>query len=177
MVSEALIFEPTVLASGAKSSFYFDGRLVALSAAGASCLARYLLAHIPADEYDAIGGLVMGAVPIAAAVACASFEVGMPKSAFFVRKEAKTHGRGRRIEGPLAAGSRVVIVDDVATSGASIMDAVRAVEAEKSCVVTRVVAIVDRQQGARALFDREGYLFDPIFTAAELGAPTDELEL
>jgi orotate phosphoribosyltransferase len=175
LVESALVFKQTVLASGATSGFYFDGKLVTLRADGAYLLARYLLEHIPDDEYDAIGGLTMGADPIASAVAAVSYVVGKPKTAFYVRKEKKGHGLGKQIEGPLEDGSRVVIVDDVATSGGSIMDAIRVVESERHCVVTRVVALVDRQQGAREFFEEHGYVFDPVFTAEELGVPLDEI--
>lgn len=175
LVRGALVHEPTILASGVTSSFYFDGKLVTLRPEGAYYLARYLLGTIPADEYDAIGGLTMGADPISAAVAVLSHEFGTPKTAFIVRKERKAHGRRKQIEGPLAEGSRVVIVDDVATSGASIMDAVHAVETERHCKVVRVIALVDRQQGAQELFDSHGYRFTPVFTAEELGVSTDEI--
>jgi orotate phosphoribosyltransferase len=168
LVKEVLILEPTMLASGVMSDFYFDGRLVTLSAQGAHCLAHWLLAHIPCDEYDAIGGLTMGADPIVAAVAAMSWETGAPKAGFIVRKAAKDHGRGKRIEGPIEPGARVVIVDDVATSGGSILDAARAAEQELGCKVVRVVALVDREEGARELFEREGYSFDAVFTASEL---------
>jgi orotate phosphoribosyltransferase len=176
LVAEALVLEPTVLASGVTSNFYFDGKLVTLSAAGSYYLAMYLLEHIPADEYDSIGGLTMGADPIAASVATLSHQVGTPKTGFYVRKEQKDHGRRKRIEGVLNEGARVVVVDDVATSGGSIMEAVRAVEAEKNCTVTRVVALVDRMQGAREMFEREGYLFDPVFTAEELGVSIEQIK-
>ncbi|MBE0476749.1 MAG: orotate phosphoribosyltransferase [Coriobacteriia bacterium] len=176
LVERALIREETVLASGQKSAFYFDGRTVTLSPEGAYYLARHLLETIPADEYDAIGGMAIGADPIASAVAALSHELGTPKTAFIVRKERKGHGRMKQVEGPLAEGSRVVVVDDVATSGTSILDAAHAVERERGCKVVRVVALVDRQQGARELFEREGYRFTPVFTAEELGVSREEIE-
>jgi orotate phosphoribosyltransferase len=176
LVKNVLVLEPTVLASGVLSSYYFDGRLVTLSAAGSYYLARHLLEQIPADEYDAIGGLTMGADPIVSAVTALSFELGIPKTGFIVRKQQKDHGRRKRIEGPLLPGSRVVIVDDVATSGGSIMDAIRAVEQEAQCSVVRVVALVDRQQGAGELFEKNGYAFTPVFTASELGVTPDSNE-
>lgn len=117
----------------------------------------------------------MGADPIASAVATVSYDTDYPKTAFYVRKEQKGHGLGKRIEGPIEDGIRVVIVDDVSTSGGSIMEAIRAVETEKKCKVTRVVVLVDRQQGARELFEDQGYLFDPIFTAEELGVSLEEI--
>ena len=174
LVEAALSFQTTVLASGATSNFYFDGRLVTLSPEGSNYLARFILAQIPSDEYDAIGGLTMGADPISSAVAAISHDVGTPKVAFCVRKSHKEHGLGKRIEGPLKEGSRVVVVDDVATSGGSIMDAIKAVESERNCTVARVVALVDREQGARELFESQGYAFDPVFTATELGAPVEK---
>ena len=177
LVEKALILnKPTVLASGATSNFYFDGKRVTLSADGAYLLARYLLSHIPDDEYDAIGGLTMGADPIASAVCAVSYTTETPKTAFYVRKAQKEHGLTRRIEGPLESGSRVVVVDDVATRGGSIMEAIEAVESETQCTVTRVVALVDRQQGARELFEGKGYVFDPVFTAEELGVPLDDIQ-
>ncbi len=175
LVQSALVHEPTVLASGVTSSFYFDGKMVTLRPDGAYYLARHLLDSMPADEYDAIGGLTMGADPISAAVSTLSHELGCPKTAFIVRKERKKHGRKKRIEGPLANGARVVIVDDVATSGGSIMDAVHAVEEERGCQVVRVVALVDRQQGARELFEAAGYQFTAVFTAEELGVSAEEI--
>jgi orotate phosphoribosyltransferase len=175
LVEGALVREETVLASGRRSSFYFDGKLVTLQAEGAYLLARHLLDTLPPDSYDAIGGLTMGADPIAAAVAALSFELGTPKTAFIVRKEHKAHGRMKQIEGPLQSGARVVIVDDVATSGQSILDAVHAVEKEQ-CQVVAVVALVDRMQGAGELFSSQGYSFLPVFTALELGVDSEEIE-
>jgi orotate phosphoribosyltransferase len=175
LVQSALIHQETVLSSGQTSSFYFDGRLVTLSAEGAFYLARHLLETIPADSYDAIGGMATGADPISAAVSAISFELGCPKTAFIVRKEAKGHGRMKRIEGPLESGSRVIIVDDVATSGGSIIDAAHAVEEERGCKVVRVVALVDRQQGAAELFEEAGYEFTPVFTAQELGVSLEDI--
>lgn len=174
LVQTALIREETILSSGQRSSFYFDGKLVTLQAEGAYLLARYLLETIPPESYDAIGGLTMGADPIAASVAALSFELGTPKTAFIVRKERKGHGRMKQIEGPLERGSRVVVVDDVATSGKSILDAVHAVE-EEGCSVVAVIALVDRMQGAGELFGNLGYVFSPVFTAKELGVAPEEI--
>lgn len=176
LVEEALIHEPTVLSSGRLSAFYFDARMVTLRADGANYLARHILETVPLDSYDAIGGMTMGADPIAAAVAAISFELGTPKSAFIVRKQPKGHGTRKRVEGPLPRGSRVVIVEDVTTSGGSAFDAIRAVESELDCTVVRVVTLVDRMQGAAELFSREGYPFSPVFTAEELGITREELE-
>lgn len=176
LVMEALIHERTVLASGRVSSFYFDARMVTLRADGAYYLARHILETVPADSYDAVGGMTMGADPIAAAVSALSFELGTPKPAFIVRKAAKDHGRRKRVEGPLVRGSRVVVVEDVTTSGGSALDAIRVLEDEAGCTIARVVSLVDRRQGAAELFAREGYTFTPVFTAEELGVTREELE-
>ncbi|MDR0501321.1 MAG: orotate phosphoribosyltransferase [Coriobacteriales bacterium] len=176
LVEKVLVFEPTMLASGVMSNFYFDGKLVTLQGRGANYLAHYILEQIPLDSYDAIGGLTMGADPIASAVCAMSLEKGSPKDAFYVRKTQKEHGRKKRIEGPLAAGSRVIVVDDVATSGGSIMEAVRAVEEDMNCIVVMVLAFVDRQQGAREFFESNGYVFDSVFTAEELGVPLEDIK-
>ncbi len=176
LVMEALIHEPTVLASGRLSSFYFDARMVTLRPDGAYFLARHILETVPADSYDAIGGMTMGADPIAASVAALSWELGTPKTAFIVRKTPKGHGRRKRVEGPLAPGARVVVVEDVTTTGGSALDAIRAVEAEAGCEVVRVVSLVDRQQGAARVFDEAGYAFSPVFTAEELGIGREEID-
>jgi orotate phosphoribosyltransferase len=176
LVEEALIHEPTVLSSGRVSSFYFDARMVTLRADGAYYLARHILETVPADSYDAVGGMTMGADPIAAAVSAVSFEQGTPKPAFIVRKQPKGHGTRKRVEGPLPRGARVLVVEDVTTSGGSALDAIAALKEEADVTVARVVSLVDRMQGAGELFEREGYLFTPVFTALDLGITQEELD-
>jgi orotate phosphoribosyltransferase len=176
LVEAALIRERTVLSSGKVSSFYFDARMVTLRAEGAYLLARHFLSTVPADEYDVVGGMTMGADPIAASISAVSFELGAPKDAFIVRKQPKGHGTMKRVEGPLPQGARVVIVEDVTTSGGSALDAIRAVESERDATVTRVFSLVDRVQGAAEAFAEAGYRFTPVFTALDLGITAEELE-
>jgi len=108
------------LASGKTSNVYFDAREVTLNARGAYQTARVILAMLREEKVDAIGGLTLGADPIAGAVAAVSAQAGRPIHGFIVRKEAKAHGMGKVVEGPaLPAGARVVVVDDVVTSGGS----------------------------------------------------------
>jgi orotate phosphoribosyltransferase len=155
------------LASGRKSSYYLDGRLVTLHHEGAWLIARVILDLLGRERIDAeaIGGLTMGADPIAGAVAAVSYLEGTPLSAFIVRKETKGHGTGRRVEGVLRAGDRVIIVDDVVTTAGSTLQAIRAVE-EMQCRVVAVVCLVDREEGgAEAL---RGYRFHPLFRVSEL---------
>jgi orotate phosphoribosyltransferase len=176
LVEAALIHERTVLSSGKVSSFYFDARMVTLRAEGAYLLARHFLASIPAAEYDAVGGMTMGADPIAAAISAISYEWETPKDAFIVRKQPKAHGTMKRVEGPLTEGARVVIVEDVTTSGGSAIDAARAVESERGAAVVRIFSLVDRMQGAAEAFAEAGYAFTPVFTALDLGITAEELE-
>lgn len=117
---------------------------------------------------DAIGGLTMGADPVAYAVAVAS--VGAPPAldAFSVRKEAKGHGTRRRIEGNFAAGMGVVVAEDVITSGGSALQAIRAVEEEGGRVLG-VLAVVDREEGGRAAIEGAGYIVVALTTTIDLG--------
>jgi orotate phosphoribosyltransferase len=155
------------LASGRKSSYYLDGRLVTLHHEGAYLIAREILDLLArcGIRAEAIGGMTMGADPIAGAVAAVSHLQEVPLSAFIVRKEAKGHGTGKRVEGGLKRGDRVVIVDDVVTTAGSTLQAIRAVE-ELGCRVVAVVCLVDREEGgAEAL---KGYPFYPLFRVADL---------
>ncbi|MEE8470259.1 MAG: orotate phosphoribosyltransferase [Dehalococcoidia bacterium] len=152
------------LSSGRRTSVYFDGRMVTLWPEGAYLIGRKIFHMLEGVEVDAVGGMTMGADPIAAAVALVSHQEGKPIPAFIVRGGVKDHGTQKRIEGPLRAGSKVAIVDDVITSGASVLRAIEAVEAE-GCQVVRVVVLLDRQQGGADEIRRRGYDFAAILTA------------
>jgi orotate phosphoribosyltransferase len=159
-----------VLASGAKSSYYIDCRRTTMSAEGMVLIGRLGCAAIERSGWDAaaVGGLTMGADPVAYAIAAASFARTRPIDAFSVRKTAKGHGTRRRIEGNYQPGMQVVIVEDVVTSGASALEAAQAVEAEGGRVVG-VLAVVDRQQGGGETIVGRGYPLVSLVTAAELG--------
>lgn len=157
------------LSSGQTSSFYIDGKQITLSAEGALLFAEQFLASNPPETYEAVGGPTLGADPMAAAVSVLSALKSVPKSAFIVRKAAKVHGMMRRIEGPLADGARVIVIEDVITSGKSVLEAIDALEQEKGCRIVKIVCLVDREQGAREAFAARGYRFEPLFTATELG--------
>ncbi|MEO8200904.1 MAG: orotate phosphoribosyltransferase, partial [Gemmatimonadota bacterium] len=142
-----------VLASGARSSYYIDARLTTMSAEGLAVIGRLGLNAIRYAEWDvsAVGGLTMGADPVAYAIAAASVGQGAGQiDAFSVRKEVKEHGTGRRIEGNFSAGARVVVVEDVITSGGSARKAAESVVAEGGEVVG-IIAVVDREEGGRAV--------------------------
>ncbi|ERN41637.1 orotate phosphoribosyltransferase [Rubidibacter lacunae KORDI 51-2] len=162
-----------LLSSGQRSAYYIDCKRVSLMAEGAIAIARLFLELLPADT-DSVAGLTLGADPLVTAVSVAS-GYGEPDRARFlpalvVRKEAKGHGTGAYIEGPdLAAGARVVVLEDVVTTGKSAM---RAVERLRACGydVDRVLAVVDREQGGAALYRESGLEFQALFSLTEICA-------
>lgn len=172
---EALLalFRPVVqrgtftLAGGRTSNYYIDGRLVTLSARGALLIGRVLLPMLRERRAQAVGGLTMGADPIAAAVAAESARDGEPIDAFLVRKEAKGHGTGRRVEGPAIRGRRVAVVDDVLTSGGSLVQAI-AVSREEGAEVVGAWVLVDRAEGGRAAVEKTGVPLTAVFTISEV---------
>jgi len=139
-----------ILASGQRSSYYIDCRLTTMSAEGMVLIGRMGLAAIRAQGWRprAVGGLTMGADPVAYAIAAASQGTDLEMDAFSVRKEAKAHGTGQQIEGNFRAGDDVAIVEDVITSGGSASKAIAAVEQAGGRVIG-VVAVVDREEGGR----------------------------
>jgi orotate phosphoribosyltransferase len=157
-----------ILASGKESTFYLDGRMVTLSAEGAALVGRLMFAKLAGRGVQAVGGLTMGADPIATAVSLTSYLEGAPIPAFIVRKEAKGHGTGKQVEGPLPEGARVAIVEDTVTTGGSPLKAAEAVEA-LGCTVVTILALIDRQDGAREKIEAAGYTYEPLFTLADLG--------
>jgi orotate phosphoribosyltransferase len=159
-----------VLASGQRSSYYVDCRLATMSAAGMVLIGRLGLSAIRTAGWHpaGVGGLTMGADPVAFAIAAASFGTASPVDAFTVRKEAKDHGTGRTIEGNFAAGMAVVVVEDVITSGGSARKAAAAIETAGGTVLG-ILAVVDREEGGRATLEREGRVVVALTTATELG--------
>jgi orotate phosphoribosyltransferase len=158
-----------VLASGRRASYYLDCRMTTLDPRGAMLIARLILKGIRERgiSAQAIGGLTMGADPIAAATAVVSEIEGRPIPAFIVRKETKGHGMQRAIEGwDGRPGDRVVIVDDVCTSGESILIACRKAE-EAGYVVSATFCVVDREEGGTETV-RARYPFHPLLTARQL---------
>ena len=165
--SQSLMFGEFTLASGKKSNFYFDSKLTTLLPDGAWLTAREVLRLIRENgiRADAIGGLTLGADPIVCPVAALSHVEGPALRAFIVRKEAKEHGTGRSIEGSLAAGSRVIIVDDVVTTAGSTIKAIEAAEAAGHTVVA-VICLVDREEGGAAKL--ANYPFYPVFKRSDI---------
>ncbi len=159
------------LASGRKSDFYVDCKQTTLNAEGAYLLGKLMYEKIAEsrEKIDGVGGLTLGADPIATAVSIASFEAGNPIPAFIIRKEPKGHGTGQWLEGRknLPDGARVVIVEDVVTTGGSSLKAVKRAE-EEGLKVSMILALVDRCEGGRENIEKEGYRLESLFEKDEV---------
>jgi len=156
------------LVSGLKSDHYIDGKHTTLDPEGSALLAEAILEIVASDSADAIGGLTLGADPMVGSTTAISHIKGTPLKGLIVRKEAKEHGTGNKIEGTLNAGDRVVVVEDVTTTGGSAWKAVESIRASGGEVV-RIVTMVDRLQGAGELFAKEGVPFSSVITVRDLG--------
>jgi orotate phosphoribosyltransferase len=163
------------LASGAKSDFYVDARVTTLDPRGACLIGEvgWELVKETASKLgkrvDAIGGLTMGADPVALSIGIAAQRQDPSSSlqVFTVRKAAKEHGRQKRIEGNFSPGNSVVVVDDVITTGGSTIQAIDAIE-EAGGQIAFVIVLVDREEGGRENIEKRGYKVIPIFTRADL---------
>ncbi len=163
-----------VLASGRRSTLYIDARLTTMSPDGLVLIGELGLAAIDAAGWtpDAVGGLTLGADPVSYAIAYASQLAGAPLRAFTVRKQAKQHGTGQRIEGPFRSGDRVVVVEDVITTGGSALAAIEVVR-ESGAEVAGVLAVVDREEGGRAAIEAIGVPVVSLATASDVVARMD----
>ena len=159
------------LASGRKSNFYIDCKQTTLDAEGAYLLGRLMYKKIEAmgETIDGVGGLTLGADPIATALSIASFEANNPIPAFIIRKEPKGHGTGQWLEGRknLKSGARVVIVEDVVTTGGSSLKAAKRAE-EEGLTIVKILALVDRCEGGREIIEEAGYELDSLFERSEV---------
>ncbi|GAA4515373.1 MULTISPECIES: orotate phosphoribosyltransferase [Nonomuraea] len=162
---KAVVHGRVVLSSGQEADFYLDLRRITLDAAAAPLVGGVLL-DLTADlDYDAVGGLTLGADPVATAMLHAAAARGRSLDAFVVRKAQKAHGMQRRIEGPEVKGRRVLVVEDTSTTGSSPLTAVEALR-EEGAEVVAVATIVDR--GAAARMAEEGLDYRSAFTLADL---------
>lgn len=169
LLKNSVKFGDFTLSSGKKSNYYIDARLTTLDPAGAHLIGRLLYGKIRALGLrpDAIGGLTMGADPIAVAVAMVSQEAGDPIQSIVVRKAAKEHGRMRRIEGNFEPGNRVVVVEDVGSTGTSVLEAVKAIREEGGEVVHAYI-LVDRLMGTMERMQEAGVPCEALFRIDEL---------
>ena len=165
----AIRYGDFTLSSGRRSAYYFDGRLLSLDPEGAWLLGNALLPLLADAGAAAIGGPTLGADPIVAATVMASWQAARPLPGFIVRKEAKEHGTGQLIEGPLPpAGGVVAIVDDTCTTGGSLFHAISAAEGA-GCKVGLVMVVLDRNEGGSAALRERGYPFVALLQAGPDG--------
>jgi orotate phosphoribosyltransferase len=165
---KAIVHGRVTLSSGKEADYYVDLRRITLDGE-ASPLVGVVVRDLVEDlDYDAIGGLTLGADPVATAVLHASASAGDRKDAFVVRKAGKAHGLQQRIEGPSVEGRRVVVVEDTSTSGASALEAVEAVRAAGGEVVA-VASIADRDTGAGEKFAEAGLEYRFVYGLQDLG--------
>jgi len=155
------------LASGKKSAFYFNCKPTTLNPEGMNLIGS-LLADMLADaDVTASGGLTLGADPLAAALAVISYQKGKPVKAFIVRKDVKGHGTRSALEGDVKAGERVVILDDVITTGGSTINAIERAR-EAGLIIDRVIALIDREEGGRANIEAYVPRVDAVLTRTEI---------
>jgi orotate phosphoribosyltransferase len=162
--------ERVVLASGRESDFYLDLRQTLMRPRGVQLAGELVLEKLLAGTpVEAVGGMAVGAVPLVSAVlaAAAARDPSTRLVGFFVRKETKRHGLGRRIEGAFAAGQTVALLEDTVTTGSSTLEALDAVLAE-GAKVARVLCLVDRGEGAQTAFAERGLALEALFTRADL---------
>ncbi len=156
------------LSSGKESNYYIDARLSTLHPEGLYLIGKIFLDEIYKNpEIGVVGGPTMGADPIVGSIISLSYQFGNPLKGFIVRKGEKDHGTGKLIEGNLSSGDKVAIVEDVATTGASIIRSMEAAE-KVGAGVEKVLVIVDRKEGAREKLEDMGYEFFSIFEIEEL---------
>jgi orotate phosphoribosyltransferase len=167
LLNRSMRFGEFVLSSGATSNYYIDVRKTSLHPDGLRLIARLFWEVVQSENITAVGGLTLGADPLVAGLMLYSAEQGKSLEGFFVRRTTKDHGLRGQVEGNLAGHKRVAILDDVITSGESALIAAEAAESYKAEVV-RVLSVVDREQGAGAIFQQRGYPFSTLFSIGEL---------
>lgn len=166
--THALQFGKFTLASGKEASFYLDCRKLTLHPQGANQIAAGMLQMLDGQLPNAIGGMAIGADPISAATITVAGQRNENLLGFIVRKEAKQHGTGRQVEGPVEPGMSAVIVEDVVTSGGSALKAVDAAR-EFGLQVDRILAVVDRLEGGREAIEAAGLKLQTLVTVRDLG--------
>ena len=165
---KALKFGEFTLASGKTANYYLDCRKLTLDGEGANVIGESMLELIQPMAPDSVGGMAIGADPITAAIITLAWQRGISYNGFIVRKEAKEHGTGQSVEGPVTSGQSAVIVEDVTTSGGSSLKAVERAQ-DFGLSVKAVVSIVDRLAGAQELFAKHGVQFQSLLTIDDLG--------
>ncbi len=172
--THSVIVGDFVLSSGKRSSYYVDARMTTMSAEGLEVIGALGLREIRSAGWSAtsVGGLTLGADPVAYAIAMMSVRQPPMINAFTVRKESKSHGTGKRIEGRIRPGESVVVVEDVITTGGSAMTAIEAITSAGSTVIG-VLGVVDREEGGRARIEQKGFPVRCLGTLTDLGMAAD----
>jgi orotate phosphoribosyltransferase len=168
IVEKAVFRGRVVLSSGREANHYIDLRRITLDGRAAPLVGQVMLDLTSDLSFDAVGGLTLGADPLAAAMLHAALTQGRTLDAFVVRKSEKAHGLQRRIEGPDVAGRRVLAVEDTSTTGTSVLTAVEALQAENADVVA-VAVLVDNSTGARERIEAAGLEYRAAYGLADLG--------
>ncbi len=166
--SGALRFGDFTLASGRRSTYFLDGKLVTLQSEGLRQVSEGLLELLDDIEFDAVGGMSMGADPIVAGMLTVAAETSRPLDGWLVRKQSKGRGTNKYVEGPVRDGARVVVIDDVVTTGGSALESVDRIR-EAGGVVVHVVGVVDRLEGGAENFAKAGVPFSPLLTVNDFG--------
>ena len=167
--AKSLKFGDFTLASGKKATYYLDCRQITLDSISAKLIGEGILELLQQNPLpQAVGGMSIGADPITAAVITVAAYQNIPLKGFMVRKQSKGHGTNQFVEGPIVAGDRVVIVEDVVTTGGSSLDAIEKVEA-LGVTVNGVIAIIDRLEGGKEMFESKGYVLRSLFTVKDFG--------
>ena len=170
--TKAVIYGRRTLASGKTSYYYIDGKQVTLDARGAYLIGRCIFELIKSNHADAIGGPTLGADPIVGAVLAEAGRQNISLYGFIVRKEAKDHGTSKLVEGPaFKPGAKAVLVEDVITTGGSVLKAALAVE-QAGAKVVQIVTLVDREEGAANIL--ASYSYTPLFSKADLKIKSPE---
>jgi orotate phosphoribosyltransferase len=166
IIKKAVVHGKVILSSGKEADYYVDLRRVTLDAVAAPLVGEVMLDACAEFDFEAVGGLTLGADPVATAMLHAASRRGRKLDAFVVRKSEKAHGLQRRVEGPDVKGRRVLAVEDTSTTGGSVLTAVEALEAE-GAIVVGVAVIVDR--GAGAKIEEAGYKYLAAYSLQDLG--------
>jgi orotate phosphoribosyltransferase len=166
IIKKAVVHGKVTLSSGKEADYYVDLRRVTLDHKAAPLVGKVMLNLTKKLDYDAVGGLTLGADPVAAAMMHVAVRRGHMIDAFVVRKEEKAHGLQRRIEGPDVKGKRVLAVEDTSTTGGSVLTAVKALE-EAGAIVVGVAVIVER--GAKEAIEAAGYKYFAAYSLKDLG--------
>jgi len=158
---------PFTLASGRKSNYYFNCKPTTLDPEGMNLIGEIIFDMLKDEDVVAAGGLTLGADPIANALSVISYQMGKPIKSFIVRKEAKEHGTKSAVEGNVAAGEKVIIIDDVITTGASTITAIQQAQ-NTGLIVQKVVALIDREEGGRENILQHAGNIEAIFTRTQI---------